>query len=275
MSCSYCRNPEHNIRSCDSADLHLIYQRLKTAANGAIANIARVNQGYNEAIFINELNHLKLPELKAACIHWKRFCDPEVLADNDIPEIKSNLGVRSYVNIAVWLYIYIENKNNETFLAHSSDLSNIYKGCWIASRLSYWFNIGIRNFSQNHARTIFMNRVEEYYRVLTQYRALYYGDQDQNNGQPREPRKFQIVANVCQDIDISYDECPICYEDLNNETKVRNHCGHSICVGCFEKYLVTMIPKTSDPCCSVCRCVINKVEVGANDVLDIITKYTL
>jgi len=274
MSCSYCRNPEHNIRNCDSADLHFIYQRLKTAANGAIANIARVNQGYNEAIFINELNHLKLPELKAACIHWKRFCDPEVLEDNDIPEIKSNLGVRSYINIAVWLYIYIENKYNEIFLGHSSDLNNLYKGCWIASRRSYWFNIGIRNFSQNHARTIFMNRVDEYYRVLTQYRALYNGTQAQNNGQPREPRKFQIVANVCQDIDISYDECPICYDVLNNETKVRNHCGHSICVGCFEKYMDTMIPKTSDPCCSVCRCVINKVEVGANDVLDIITKYT-
>lgn len=278
MSCSYCRNPEHNIRNCNSPNLRLIYERLKAAANVSIANISRVNSGYNEVHFIKELNKMKLPELKAACIHWKYFCDPEILTNNNnLPEIRSTLSVTSYMNIAIWLYIYVENQENETFLAHSTNLDHVYKSCWVATRRIYWYNISILNYTQNEAHANFMNRVNEYYVFITEYRNLYQTIR-QNNAPaaPREPRKFDIVANVIYDLD-SRDvdsECPICYDVLNNETKVRNHCGHSVCVGCFEQYMDTMIPKTSDPCCSVCRCVINKVEVGAENILNVITKYT-
>jgi hypothetical protein len=249
--------------------LSLIYERIKTAANVAMSNIARENNGYNEFYFTRELNKMKLVELKAACIHWKHFCDPELLSENSIPEIRSDLSIKHFIYIAMWLYIYIENKDNETFLLHSSNLNHIYKGYWIVKRREYWYNLGILHYTQHRATGIFMREIEHYNRILTELRR------NAANG----PRKFKIAINVCQDLDScggngEVEECPICYEGLNHDTTVRNRCGHSICIGCFETYINTMIPKTSDLCCSICRCVIDKVDVCTDNISNIITKYT-
>lgn len=218
---------------------------------------------------MQEISKMKLVELKAACIHWKHYCDPELLADNDIPEIKSNLSFKTYKHIAIWLYVYIEHKYAETFMIHSSNLNRISKGFRIIKRREYWHNLGILGYTQLHATTIFMNAIDHYNRILIDLQ-----ERERFAARPRpHPRKFNISVNVCKDMEVQ-DECPICYDSLTNDENVRNQCGHSICIGCFDKYMDTMVPKTSDPCCSVCRCVIDKVQVGSESILNVITKYT-
>ena len=261
MPCSFCQNPQHNIRSCNSIQIRNICNRIKVFAADAISD-----NNYNERIFIHNIQSLRLRDLKAACIHWRYFCDPEILTDYHIPEIRATLNYNTYAALAMWLFIYVEQRHNEIFLLHSSDHN--YSGFWMMQRRKYWRNIGLLNMNHDHARSLFIDALDRY-RVLRGTRAL--------SLIAREPRKFEFDINICHPAtslaDETIDECPICYDDLNIDTNIRNQCGHSICVGCFEKYMDTMIPKTSDPCCSICRSVYKKIDIYSDSILPSIEKY--
>lgn len=260
MPCSFCRNPQHNIRSCNSIQIQNICNRIKGFVADAIAG-----NNYNESIFMNNIRSFRLKDLRAACIHWKYSCDPEILDDFNIPEIRATLNYNTYICIVMWLFIYVEHRHNETFLQHSSNPTHAYNGFWIMLRRRFWHNLGILNMNHNHAYTLYVDALDRIARATT--RALV---------TTREPRKFEFDINICHtalDVAIVVDECPICYDELNLETNIRNQCGHSICIGCFEKYMDTMIPKTSDPCCSICRSIFKKIDIYSDSILPLIEKY--
>lgn len=267
MSCSFCQNPDHNIRNCNSLQIQNICNRIKVFVTEAISG-----NDYNESTFMYRIRSFRLRELKVACIHWKYFCDPELLTDFNIPEIRATLNYNTYIYIVIWLYIYMEHRYNESFLQHSRNRMTAYKGFWIMQRRKFWRNLGLLNMDHIHARSLYINALDEY-----QTRHNLYS-RDELSGQPLPPRKFEFDINVCSaDVIIAAevdDECPICYDELKNETSIRNQCGHSICVGCFEKYMDTMIPKTSDPCCSICRSVFKKIDIYSDTILSSIVKYT-
>ena len=49
-------------------------------------------------------------------------------------------------------------------------------------------------------------------------------------------------------------ECPICYSELNNSTRLITQCGHNYCYTCFYNYLNSLKnDKYILPCCCFCR----------------------
>ena len=56
----------------------------------------------------------------------------------------------------------------------------------------------------------------------------------------------ELKINKIYEIDndnFSYDECQVCYEEINKEEKNFNqiHCGHLFCTHCWQNYLRTLI----------------------------------
>ena len=51
--------------------------------------------------------------------------------------------------------------------------------------------------------------------------------------------------------------CPICYEELNEETSFALACGHTFCVECWKDYLTTKVqagPEGVDALCQQVNC---------------------
>lgn len=48
-------------------------------------------------------------------------------------------------------------------------------------------------------------------------------------------------------------ECPICYEPICKEQKIKTNCNHIYCDTCMITYLDTCYINHKDPCCAMCR----------------------
>ena len=48
-------------------------------------------------------------------------------------------------------------------------------------------------------------------------------------------------------------ECPICYEPIHKEQKIKTNCNHIYCDTCMMTYLDTCYINRKDPCCALCR----------------------
>lgn len=48
-------------------------------------------------------------------------------------------------------------------------------------------------------------------------------------------------------------ECPICYEPIHKEQKIKTNCNHIYCDTCMLTYLDTCYINNKDPCCAMCR----------------------
>ena len=270
MPCSFCNNHGHTIRNCNSNEIDIIYNRIKSYARYAMGGR---NYRYDENRFLQNLETVRLRDLKIACIHWKRRCDPEILSDIYVPEIASNLTYNTYKSIAIWLFLYVDHSFNELFLQHSMYASNRFEGYRIMQKRKYWRNIGLFNMNEDDAIAIYIQGMDEY-RVNTSSHPVSIQHTLFPPHSPA-PRKFEIDIHLCPitDADATTDECPICYDQVNPIKKIQNQCGHSICVGCFEQYMDTMIPKTTNPCCSICRCIYKKIDVYSQSTVNTIVKY--
>ena len=283
MPCSFCKNHGHTIRNCNSSEIDIIYNRIKSYASYAMGGR---NYRYDENRFLQNLETVRMRDLKIACIHWKRRCDPEILSDNYVPEIASNLTYTTYKTIAIWLFLYVNHSFNELFLQHSMYASNRLEGYRIMQKRKYWRNIGLFNMNEDNASALYIQAMDEY-RVNRssqpiQQHTLF---PPHSPTVPPQPRKFDMDIHLCPipdasadatadaTTDTSNDECPICYDQVNPINKIQNQCGHSICVGCFEQYMDTMIPKTTNPCCSICRSIYKKIDVYSQSTVNTIIKY--
>ena len=56
-------------------------------------------------------------------------------------------------------------------------------------------------------------------------------------------------------------ECPICYEPIHKEQKVKTNCNHIYCDTCMMTYLDHCYVSNKDPCCAMCREVYTLFEV--------------
>ena len=65
-----------------------------------------------------------------------------------------------------------------------------------------------------------------------------------------EPVKSAKAPEPVRTPEPADDECPVCYEVITNETGlVRPRCGHSVCMGCFEK--MASVKAVNCPMCRV------------------------
>ena len=56
-------------------------------------------------------------------------------------------------------------------------------------------------------------------------------------------------------------ECPICYEPIHKEQKIKTNCNHIYCDTCMMTYLDTCYVNHKDPCCAMCREVYTLFEI--------------
>jgi len=74
MSCSFCRSTQHTIRTCDSENIQILYQRISDMYNNMInKSIPGVSDLYdiNYTVMFTSIirDNFQLNELKAVCIH--------------------------------------------------------------------------------------------------------------------------------------------------------------------------------------------------------------
>lgn len=66
---------------------------------------------------------------------------------------------------------------------------------------------------------------------------------------------MDLISDIDDFIDISNetDECPICYEKLENYVKLK--CNHNFCLKCYSNFIKNKIKK-----CSMCRIEIKEIQ---------------
>jgi len=88
-------------------------------------------------------------------------------------------------------------------------------------------------------------------------------------------RKYNIIPELLVSEDENFencDDCPICYESVKLLDSVKVGCGHKFCGECIVTILETHHSR-QEPCCALCRGVIQKCIVNKQEVYDRIVKF--
>lgn len=80
-------------------------------------------------------------------------------------------------------------------------------------------------------------------------------------------------ANTVQDVvthqsDTFAFECPVCYEQYQNEKRVLTNCNHVLCQGCMTQHLETFKVQNREPTCAMCRIPYTCLETGCTEAFD-------
>ena len=66
------------------------------------------------------------------------------------------------------------------------------------------------------------------------------------------------------------DECPICFDNILPNTRVKFGCNHSLCISCFKEYIIYSEDK-KELTCPYCRKSITHIKLLNNKEMDNIT----
>ena len=81
-----------------------------------------------------------------------------------------------------------------------------------------------------------------------------------------------IMAHVERKEEGSF-ECPICYENIDMQSRVTNSCGHHMCSVCTLAYLKTQQENAYSPCCAFCRHDMILLDTPNEEILNKIAGY--
>jgi len=88
--------------------------------------------------------------------------------------------------------------------------------------------------------------------------------------------KFNEVRQIIEEYDDSKEEkeeCPICYDCIDDANSCDLNCGHKYCSVCITRYLDTL-KKTQEPTCSLCRESITSIKCpNVTTKNDMVVKY--
>jgi len=229
--CGYCREPGHTINNCKDSTIYEVDQYLYDIA---LLDFLQDRRNYTAEI----IAILSDPSIKVICyLHNVSF-------NNSIINI-SNILMEKYINIQFEnLLKEIKKLSDENIC---SFLENIYSKV-LEARIDVEDTIITpKYFFQKMHFIFFKETISNRYFIET--------ERVSNN-----LLDTKSTIQNSEDNNNNTIECPVCYSELDNNTKLITQCGHYYCFDCFYNYLNSFKDNKYDlPCCCFCRTTIDKI----------------
>ena len=228
--CGYCREYGHTINNCKDSTIYEVDQYLYDIA---LLDFLQDRRNYTAEI----IAIFSEPTIKVICyLHNVSF--------NNSNSNIANILMEKYINIQFEnLLKEIKELNNENICPF---LENMYSKV-LESRIDvedtiitpkYFFQKMHFIFFKETISNRYFIEIERVSNNLLDAKSTIYNSEDNNNTI----------------------ECPVCYSELDNNTKLITQCGHYYCFDCFYNYLNSFKDNKYDlPCCCFCRTIINKI----------------
>lgn len=237
-SCSHCHMPGHNVRVCreayvDGMTMHnLIIEIINVNIDNYDDDHDTLNAIRNTKIY---LNNLTLRQLKLI-----------TYVHRDLNIFASNL----YHNYLVTLSQTSCNTKRDILVI----LGFYYEKIYLEFMLMRTTNPIEEQLLEEQLRSFSDTARRHYRRNPNLYIPL--------------PNKFTITTNVQLSNKGDNFECPICYEEVSDNQRITEGCGHEVCVSCFDRYLSGLDNKK--PICCMCRSNITNISFTQEDCCNII-----
>ena len=249
--CSFCRNPGHNISTCNDERL---YQFEQTCIN----NYRLTNS--NDS-FKNWLMQYSIDTPNTVKAYAIRFC---------------GCSMRTYMHICIeyisirirraLLDITRDNSQQEQSLqSPEPSLNNTSEqrstSAELLNQLTYE---DIRSMDARALINLIQNRILQPRDILI---AMMFMDMiNQINNSNPVTRQFNIERRIVECSHFEYSDCNICYDNYEKGNFVKLNCGHEFCKDCMKQTLKNLITET--PQCAFCRAEIKNFELSSKTVSD-------
>uniref|UniRef100_A0A6C0KS52 RING-type domain-containing protein n=1 Tax=viral metagenome TaxID=1070528 RepID=A0A6C0KS52_9ZZZZ len=242
--CSYCSNPNHNIRNCDSPTISIHYDNLKNIF--VEVNTNTLFPQLNKFNYINRICRIYNANiLKAVSVKYAYSL--------------SNLNKHIYAANIYNHFIQLIQIPSEQYLNEEDELT------WFIDRAPQR-NINNNMFIPiNPLRSNLLNYLEY---IAAQDEFIPFTENLQQNKFKITPIVSRYKTGEKKDLD---NECPICYENLKNEDIVTLNCNHHFCKTCIINTLKTN--KNGEPSCALCRETICSMLVPNGETYDSVAEY--
>ena len=228
--CGFCREPGHTINNCNDDE---IYELDKYLNDIALLDFLQDRKKYTATIIEN----LPEPSIKVICyLH-------DISFNNSIINI-GNILMEKYINEQFQNLLIKMNELNDKNICQF--LENMYSNI-LESRIEvedeiitpkYFFQKMYFIFLKENISNRYFIKIQRVSNNLLDSKSTIHNTEDNNNTV----------------------ECPVCYSELDNNTKLITKCGHHYCYTCFYNYLDTLKHnKYILPCCCFCRTTITKI----------------
>jgi len=244
--CSFCRNPGHNISTCNDRRL-IAFRELCIDIESSL--------GY--AIFRTWLLNYSTENPNIVRAYAVRYCNCPIrtymhtcvnVILAQMRELNANDGLRERVQPAEGEEP--QQARPQTEMPRDNDDETL--GRLITVRLSHM--IGqyalFRGLTENRITTSIM--------ILDMINSIQ--DEITNN------RKFNIQTNIVECAHTNECECYICYDNKAKPQFLKLNCGHEFCKDCIKHSLKNV--RTERPQCAFCRAEINNMELSSQAIRD-------
>jgi len=250
--CSFCRNPGHNIQTCN--DPHLYEFETLCVFNYRL----KVNRQRNtEQLFIDWLMQYSINRPNIVKAYAVRFCGSAI-----------RHGTYHCVNS-----IAIRIRNIITSIdTHPSEQTPPMPQPAASPNITeegphevYHMlpQIAINRGSTQELINLIQNSTRNSENIAV---ALLFMNLIQQLGNNIEDRKFRIERKIIKCTLSEKCDCNICYENYEKDNFVKLNCGHEFCKDCIKGYLKNVT--THEPQCAFCRAEIKNIELTSQEICD-------
>ena len=229
--CGFCRKPDHTIKNCkDDA----IYELDKYLYDIALLDFLQNRKNYIAGVIEN----LPISSIKVMYYLYN------ITFNTSIQDL-SNILMEKYINEQFQnLLIKMNILNNENICKY---LEEMYSKI-LESRIEVEDEIITKKFFFQKMHFIFLK---------DNISIRYFIEIERVSNNLLDTKS--TIRPIDNDNNNNTVECPICYSELDNNTKLITQCGHSYCYTCFYNYLNSLEnDKYILPCCCFCRKEIDK-----------------
>jgi hypothetical protein len=245
--CSFCRNPGHNIQTCNDTRLHefenLCITNYRLSAN---------EQSFTDWLMQYSINRPNI--VKAYAI---RYCGCNTRHGTYSCSINITPRIRNIV-------ISIDTHPSEQTppMAQPASSPNI------TEEGPHEVYPMLSQFAINRGGTQeLINLIQNSTRNSEDIAlALLFINLIQQLGNNIEERKFRIQRKIVKCTLSEKCDCNICYENSEKEKFIKLNCGHEFCKECVKGYLKNVT--TEEPQCAFCRAKIKNIELSSQEIYD-------
>jgi hypothetical protein len=275
-SCSFCSNPSHNIRNCDSHLIQYYY--------------TNINQQYIDCLALNTINPLliftttvsriyNLPTIKAVSVKYT----------NSNAYLNKNQHIfrlfQHFTLLPNTIYTHnpLQNYSNNNNLlpntpdqlpSYAQDLNTNYE----EPEDIHWYidRTPNSNFVIPISQRIYisLDLLNEYIEASDDYIPI---PRNLNNEFDSTSKKYSImpILTVDNNTDNELEDCPICYEQFGSNDSVRLNCNHRFCGSCILSTLSHHRFKDGSPGCALCRQNITTIMTKNNETFNNICEFCI
>lgn len=238
--CSFCREPGHNIRNCNSPSRMWIMDNINAyiRVEDGYYSIRNNSDQYIDYSLNAELMNEPIPVLTMYCI-MLQIPTPKrktVLRD----EVKKEILRLRKIRKDAWMTEQVElfkTRFNEIITIHRRvlELEN-------QNILNEEISIEIETLNG-----ILFGKINEYRSEYDSEPELYYVLRERMiDNEKQATRKIPVKSITC--VDVQEKECPICYDTFPIQKSLITQCSHTFCVSCITRS-VQSDKENKCPCC--------------------------